>query len=143
MPEHIVDTGPLAGWINRRDQWHTWSVSVMEGLIPPLITCESVIAETAWHLRDSREAVDQLYSLVETGALRIVELLPDHIPHLRALSAKYPQMDFCDAALVRLSEIHPRAIVLTTDVAHFTIYRRFQNKPIPLLHPNQTRKEKG
>jgi hypothetical protein len=82
MPEHIVVTGPLAGWINRRDQWHTWSVSVIEGLTPPLITCESVIAETAWHLRESREAVDQLYSLVVAGALRIAELLPDHVPHL-------------------------------------------------------------
>ena len=64
MPEHILDTGPLVGWINRRDQWHAWSVSVMEGLTPPLVTCESVIAEAAWHLRESREAVDQLYSLV-------------------------------------------------------------------------------
>ena len=43
MPEHIVDTGPLVGWINRRDQWHRWSVSVMQALEPPLITCESVI----------------------------------------------------------------------------------------------------
>jgi predicted nucleic acid-binding protein len=137
MPEHIVDTGPLAGWINRRDQWHAWCVSVMEELIPPLLTCESVIAETAWHLRHSRTAVDQLYGLVEAGALRMVELLPEHMPHLRALSAKYPQMDFCDAALVRLSEMHPRAVVLTTDTAHFAIYRRFQNKRIPLLHPNQ------
>jgi len=33
-------------------------------LTRPLITCESVIAEAAWHLRESREAVDQLYSLV-------------------------------------------------------------------------------
>lgn len=143
MGEHIVDTGPLVGWINRRDQWHAWSVSVLEGLIPPLITCESVIAETVWHLRESREAVDQLYGLIEAGALRIVELLPDHVPHLRALSAKYSEMDFCDAAVVRLSEIHPRAVVLTTDTAHFTIYRRFQNKLIPLLHPHQIPKREG
>jgi uncharacterized protein len=94
MPEHIVDTGPLARWINRLDQWHDWSVSVIEQLIPPLLTCESVIAEAAWHLRHSRTAVDQLCGLVEAGALRIVELLPEHMPHLRALSAKYPQWIF-------------------------------------------------
>jgi predicted nucleic acid-binding protein len=135
MPEHIVDTGPLVGWINRGDQWHNWSVSTLQGLEPPLVTCESVIAEAAWHLAHSREAVDRLYGLIEAGALRIVPLLADHIAHLRALSAKYPQMDFCDAAVVRLSEILPRASVLTTDIGHFTIYRRFQNKPIPLLHP--------
>jgi uncharacterized protein len=135
MREHIVDTGPLVGWINRRDQWHTWSISVMEALEPPLITCESVIAEAAWHLGDSREAVDRLYGLIEAGALRIVPLLPDHIAHIRAFSAKYPQMDFCDAAVVRLSEMHPRALVLTTDTDHFTLYRRFQNKPLPFVHP--------
>jgi len=141
MPEHIVDTGPLVGWINRRDQWHRWSVSVMQALEPPLITCVSVIAEAAWHLRKSREAVDRLYGLVEAGALRIVPLLPDHIAHLRALSAKYLQMDFCDAAVVRLSEILPRAVVLTTDIEHFSVYRRFQNKSIPLLStPARSRK---
>lgn len=137
MAEHIVDTGPLVGWINRRDQWHDWSVAVMENLTPPLITCEAVIAESVWHLRNSQEAVDRLYGLIEAGALRIEELLPDHVPHIRALSAKYPQMDFCDAAVVRLSEIHPQAIVLTTDKAHFTVYRRLQNKPIPLLCPSK------
>ena len=135
MPEHIVDTGPLVGWINRRDQWHEWSVSVMEALEPPLITCEAVIAEAAWHLRENREAVDELLGMVDSGALRIVELLPDHVPHLRALLAKYPQMDFSDAATVRLSEIHPRAVVLTTDKEHFSVYRRFRNKPIPTQHP--------
>jgi hypothetical protein len=55
----------------------------MEALEPPLLTCESVIAEAAWHLGDSREAVDRLYGLLEAGALRIVPLLPDHIAHLR------------------------------------------------------------
>ena len=107
----------------------------MHGLEPPLITCESVIAEAAWHLRNSREAVDRLYGLIEAGALRIISLLPDHIAHLRALAAKYAEMDFCDAAVIRLSEMHPRAVVLTTDTAHFTVYHRFQNKPIPFVHP--------
>jgi predicted nucleic acid-binding protein len=135
VAEHITDTGPLVGWINSRDQWHAWSAGVLEALAPPLITCEAVIAEAAWQLARSRSAVDQLYGLVDAGALRVVDLLPEHMPHLRALSAKYPQMDFCDAAVVRLSEIFPRATVITTDSEHFTIYRRFGNKPLALLHP--------
>jgi predicted nucleic acid-binding protein len=94
-----------------------------------------VIAESAWQLGKSREAVDQLYGLVDAGALRIVDILPEHMPHLRALSAKYSQMDFCDAAVVRLAEIIPRAKVITTDSAHFTVYRRFGNKPLALVHP--------
>lgn len=135
MPEHITDTGPLVGWINRRDQWHGWSTGVLEALEPPLLTCEAVIAEAAWQLAPSPEAVDRLYGLVEAGALRIVDLLPEHMPHIRALAAKYPQMDFCDAAVVRLAEMFPQAKVLTTDSAHFTVYRRFRDKPLTLIHP--------
>jgi predicted nucleic acid-binding protein len=135
VSEYIVDTGPLVGWINRHDQWHDWSVGVMATLTPPLLTCEAVIAEAGWQLGRSRDAVDQLYGLVETGAVRIVDLLPEHIPHLRALSAKYPQMDFCDAAIVRLAEIYPRARVITIDTAHFTVYRKFRDKPLALIHP--------
>lgn len=140
MPDHILDTGPLTGWINRRDQWHSWSVGVLEDLEPPLLICEAVIAESAWQLAASAEAVDRLYGLVETGALRVVDLLPEHMPHIRALAAKYPQMDFCDAAIVRLSEMFPQARVITTDSAHFTVYRRFGNKPLALIHPAASRK---
>jgi len=107
----------------------------METLAPPLVTCEAVIAEASWQLSASREAIDRLYGLVDAGALRVVDLLPEHMPHLRALSAKYPQMDFCDAAVVRLSEMFPRATVITTDTAHFTVYRRFRDKPLTLLLP--------
>ena len=137
MAEFITDTGPLIGWINSRDQWHEWSVGVLATLRPPLVTCESVIAEAAWQLSRSRAAVDQLYALVDAGALRVVDLLPEHMPHVRALCAKYPQLDFCDAAVVRLAEIFPQAVVITTDSAHFTIYRRFGNKPLSLRHPAQ------
>lgn len=135
MADHIADTGPLVGWINARDQWHDWSVKALESLEPPLVTCEAVIAEAAWQLARSREAVDRLYGLVEAGALRIVDLLPEHMPHIRALAAKYPQMDFCDAAVVRLAEMFPQATVVTTDVAHFSVYRRFRDKPVTLLTP--------
>lgn len=135
MADFIADTGPLVGWINSRDQWHAWSVATMESLTPPLLTCEAVIAEVSWQLAPSRDAVDRLYGLVDAGALRIVDLLPDHMPHIRALAAKYSQMDYCDAAVVRLAEIFSRATVITTDSAHFTVYRRFRNKPLMLLRP--------
>lgn len=135
VAEHIADTGPLVGWINSHDQWHGWSTATLATLTPPLLTCEAVIAEAAWLLGRSRIAVDQLYGLVDAGAVRVVDLLPDHMPHLRALAAKYPQMDFCDAAIVRLAEIFPRAKVITTDTVHFAIYRRFGNKPLALIHP--------
>lgn len=41
------------------------------------------------------------------------------VARVRAISGLYGPL----AALVRLPEMHPRAVVLTTDMAHFTIYR--------------------
>ncbi len=88
VSDHITDTGPLVGWINSRDQWHEWSTSVLETLDPPLITFEAVIAEAAWLLAGSRHAVDQLHGMVDAGALRVVDLLPEHMFHIRSLAAK-------------------------------------------------------
>jgi len=34
-----------------------------------------------------------------------------------------------------MAEIFPRATVITTDSAHFTVYRRFRDRPLALLHP--------
>ena len=40
-----------------------------------------------------------------------------------------------DASLVVLSELHPKAKITTTDVRDFTVYRRFRNEALPLIHP--------
>jgi hypothetical protein len=44
-------------------------------------------------------------------------------------------MDAGDASLVVLSELHPKAKIITTDVRDFTVYRRFRHEALPLIHP--------
>ena len=44
-------------------------------------------------------------------------------------------MDAGDASLVVLSERFPKAKIITTDVRDSTVYRRFRNEPLPLIHP--------
>lgn len=51
------------------------------------------------------------------------------------LLKKYPRMDAGDASLVVLSERFPKAKIITVDVRDFTVYRRFRNQPLPLIHP--------
>ena len=48
---------------------------------------------------------------------------------------KFERMDAADASLVVLSELHPRAIVVTVDARDFRVYRRFRRNSIPLLTP--------
>ena len=48
---------------------------------------------------------------------------------------KYPRMDAGDASLVVLSEKLSHAKIITTDVRDFSVYRRFRNESLPLIHP--------
>ena len=47
----IADTGLLVAFANRNDAYHDWAVSIAERVTEPLLTCEAVLAETAFHLR--------------------------------------------------------------------------------------------
>ena len=54
----IADTGFLVAFANRHDQHHDWAVSVASRVTEPLLTCEAVLAEAAFHLRDSVDRSD-------------------------------------------------------------------------------------
>ena len=47
----IADTGFLVAFANRNDAHHSWAISVAKGVTEPLLTCEAVLAETAFHLQ--------------------------------------------------------------------------------------------
>ena len=45
-------------------------------------------------------------------------------------------MDYADACLVRLAELHREHVIVTTDAEDFRIYRRFGRQTLPLLIPS-------
>jgi hypothetical protein len=49
MRAAIDDTGPLVALLDRAEQQHRWVAEQVEGLDPPLLVCEPVLAE-AMHL---------------------------------------------------------------------------------------------
>jgi predicted nucleic acid-binding protein len=49
----IADTGFLVAFANRNDAHHVWAMAVAEQADTPLLTCEAVLAEAAFHLRDA------------------------------------------------------------------------------------------
>lgn len=49
----IADTGFLVAFANRNDEHHEWAVRLAERVTAPLLTCEAVLAESAFHLRNS------------------------------------------------------------------------------------------
>jgi uncharacterized protein len=132
----ILDTGPLVGSLDRDDQWHAWAAREFVAIRQPALTCDAVISEACFLLRDVPDARQKIFALVERGILRVVPILPDESPAVRTLLARYGQrMDYADACLVRLSELHRKHTVVTTDADDFRIYRRFGRQALPLRVP--------
>jgi len=74
--------------------------------------------------------------MILDGDLKIALDAQEEANFLHGLISKYrDRMDLADASIVRLSEIHPRAKVLTVDKADFKIYRRFGHEQIPCDFP--------
>jgi len=75
--------------------------------------------------------------MIEAGALVLETLIPRHAARVGRLLADYNQMDFGDATLVVLSELYPKAKLVTIDGRDLTIYRRGDGSPVPIIAPNR------
>lgn len=137
MERHvIIDTGPLVAALARRDGWHAWAVDRWREIEPPFETCEAVLTEAAFLLRDVPGGADALLALVDEGIVEVRFELGDECRAVRSLLARYADqpMSLADACLVRLSEIRVDSKILTLD-ADFRRYRRLGRKVIPLITP--------
>jgi len=129
----IADTGLIVAFGNRTDRHHPWAVNIAKGITEPLLTCEAVLAEAAFHLR----SVPYVLSLVEDGMLRIAFEMAKHRQRLAQLAERYQDRhpDLADLCLIRMSELFPHHTVITVDEEDFRIYRRNNREAIPILCP--------
>jgi predicted nucleic acid-binding protein len=129
----IADTGFLVAFVNRNDRHHEWAVRLAEGIDEPLLTCEAVLAEAAFHLKSTGLVLAMLQQGLVTLAFQCLE----HLPQLGALAQRYADRrpDLADLCLVRMSELYPRHSVITVDRADFRVYRRNKREIIPLICP--------
>jgi predicted nucleic acid-binding protein len=129
----IADTGFLVAFANAHDRHHAWAVSLADRITAPLLTCESVLAETIFHLRSAATVL----AMVREGLVQVAFDCREHWPQLEALAKRYADRtpDLADLCLVRLSELHPRLSVITVDRDDFRIYRRNKREMIPIICP--------
>lgn len=129
----IADTGFLVAFASRNDRYHHWSVELAAQLTEPLLTCEAVLAEAAFHLRSA----ETVLGLVSKGLVTLSFDASKHLAQLEALAKRYAdrEPDFADLCVIRMSELFPRHCVVTIDVDDFRIYRRNKRDIIPLVHP--------
>lgn len=129
----IADTGFLVAFANRRDRHHEWAVEVASYIDLALLTCDAVLAETAFHLG----SVSLVLAMVNEGLVLPQLTVSDHLSRLAELARRYADRkpDLADLCLIRLSELNPSLPVITTDAKDFRVYRRGRREMIPLLHP--------
>ena len=73
---------------------------------------------------------------ISAGRGVVVPVVPEQPQRVGELLAKNPEMDAGDATLVVLSELFPRAKLITVD-DDFRRYRRLRNQGIPLVMPEK------
>jgi predicted nucleic acid-binding protein len=129
----IADTGFLVAFARNADQHHDWALDVAKGITGPMLTCEAVLAEAAFHLESS----SYVLSLVEDELLEVAFDFSQNLPHLQELARRYSDRkpDLADLCLIRMSELHPRHTVITVDERDFRVYRRNKRETIPLICP--------
>ena len=100
-----------------------------------MLTCEPVLTEVAYFLREDGMEIDPLFHMLEREALRLDFDVSAHWRRVRTLMARYRQMDLADAAIVVMSESHTRCQVLTVDGKDFSVYRRNDRQAIDFVAP--------
>jgi predicted nucleic acid-binding protein len=128
----IADTGFLVAFANARDLNHAWALDVAEQVTEPLLTCEPVLAEAAFHLEDAALVLE----MISEELIRLDFVCNDHLAHLAALAKRYKDRkpDLADLCLIRMSELHPKHSIITVD-EDFRVYRRNKREVIPMISP--------
>jgi predicted nucleic acid-binding protein len=107
----IADTGFVVAFARLNDEHHKWAVDIAKGTTEPLLTCEAVLAESAFHLESS----GYVLSLVEDEMLRIAFDCNRNIEHLSKIAERYqdrkphlgrPMLDSDERALSEVCHPH-------------------------------------
>lgn len=127
MSALIVDAGPLYALLDRRDEWHTRSVALLETHPGPLLVPMLVIAEVA-HLAERRlgprAELLMLQDFAE-GAFTADPVQPGDWLRMAELTAQYVgfPLGTVDASVIACAERHGVTEVATVDRRHFAAVR--------------------
>ena len=136
--EVILDTGPLVTLLNRHDRHHQWAKTQWAEIAPPLLTCESVMAEACTLVQLFAGGTAAILEMVRRSVLDLSFRLAEENASVSRLLKKYRDrpMSLADGCLVRMAEQHPESVVFTLD-GDFRIYRKHRRQRIPTLSPTR------
>jgi predicted nucleic acid-binding protein len=133
----LLDTGVIVALLDRSEKLHQACADAVQELEAPLITCEAVIAESCYLLRNLAGAPETVIENVAAGIFQVAFQLSREAAGVKQVLRKYRdrKIDLADACLIRLADEFGIGDILTLD-QDFAIYRWGKNKVFRML-PNK------
>jgi len=130
----LLDTGMIVALLDPTDSFHRRCSDAMADVGAPLVTCETVIAESCYLLRDVEGAAEAILHSVATREFLIPISLADATVPVRRIMAKYRDrnVDLADAFLIHLADEFSTGDILTVD-RDFRVYRWGRNNHFQVL----------
>jgi predicted nucleic acid-binding protein len=130
----LLDTGVIVALLDRSEKFHQACADAVQELEAPLITCEAVIAESCYLLRNLAGAPEAVIENVAAGIFQVAFQLSREAAAVKQVLRKYRdrKIDLADACLIRLADELGIADILTLD-QDFAIYRWGKNKAFRML----------
>jgi predicted nucleic acid-binding protein len=128
----------LVAFFDRSDADHEWTKEQWAQAPVPMLTCEPVLAEAVYLLREHAGLPgEKVLALFERKVIDAPFSLEANAGPVAHLLEKYNDqgMQLAEACLVRMSELKHNCRVFTLDKQEFQVYRRFERQVIPLVAP--------
>jgi predicted nucleic acid-binding protein len=134
MKPVLLDTGVIVALLDRSESFHRTCAQTVREVDAPLVTCEAVITESCYLLRNLSGASGAVIENVAAGIFQVPFQLSRDTAGVRQVLQKYKdrKIDLADACLIRLADEFGTADILTLD-QDFAIYRWGKNKPFRVL----------
>lgn len=136
MNRVVLDTGPWVALLVQSEANHAWAKAQFAALKPPFLTCQPVLTETLYLVAELKNGPETVFKFLERGAVQLDFELERHLEPVSRLMQRYAavSMSLADACLVRMTELHADAKVLTLD-SDFRVYRRHGRQVVPTIMP--------
>lgn len=130
----LLDTGCIVALLDRSERYHKKCADLLANLPDTLITCEAVVAECCYLLRDCSGAAETVLANVAAGNFLVPFRLAERAAAVKKIMKKYADVpiDLADACLVDLAGQMKCRRILTLD-SDFRIYRWDRTRTFELL----------
>jgi predicted nucleic acid-binding protein len=134
MKPILLDTGFIVALLDRSESFHKTCARTIREVQAPLVTCEAVITESCYLLRNLSGASEAVIDNIAAGIFQIPFQLSRDTAGVKQVLRKYKdrEIDLADACLIRLADQFGTGDILTLD-QDFAIYRWGKNKSFRVL----------